>query len=569
MLSSFFKKENKAYSNYSYEYSFITYGELIDQNKLPPSFNKNDYGHADAFCYFTHANEKYFAIGDRIGRLVIFNYNSGVELKCVLMKSRAYGLLRVKKYITFLKETIDDLQTKLVEMVRDRLSKDVVIVKEQGGNDENKPIIKADLIIDNYDTESTPGLDEGSLVNPDCVEEVELRKKLEDIKQIHLELVDKIKNYKGDEIQIVLEFAENKINEIDNKFGINGDSAMISYGGIGGIEYLNGLLFVSFKKEIYKISVEELIEMKEMEIVVSEGLINGHDGMIKKLHVMENFIISIGNDKKICIWNSTNDAPVLIINREDEDYYGASYLSSNNMLFVSGSNEVLAFELDPLNIQYSHYLKTLQVNNKSPHDDSINLIGNISSNKLLTASCDGIIAVWDLDDLSNTQILALQIQSSEQKKSLRQISSLITIQRENWISHFFIYGSWIVQLENKNGVLNDVSPKRLIDSIGIPYGKYNVDLTHLLLIGKTTLIAVTAESATLYISEIVKEKKRDVLKSIESRRVNGKIETVRLLDNEESSFIITLQNGTIIMLKDSTKEMKRRQEMFLKEMQSF
>ena len=165
--------------------------------------------------------------------------------------------------------------------------------------------------------------------------------------------------------------------------------------------------------------------------------------------------------------------------------------------------------------------------------------------------------------------MTLQLQLSEQKKPLFNISSLLTYPRDNFTTYYFAYGGWIVQMEEKNNSFYDISPKRHDENFSYPYGRYTVDVTQLLSIGNSSVIAITGESATVYILENVKEKKHDSLKFIESRKLNGKITNVYLLDEEEQSFLIALNDGTILMLKDAMREMKRRRTLFMNEMQGF
>ncbi|EKE42952.1 hypothetical protein ENUP19_0018G0041 [Entamoeba nuttalli] len=563
-MLSFFKKETKTLCDYSYEYSFITYGDSTEINKQQPG--TNDSGNVDSFCYFSFNKEKYFLVGDHSGRIILFNYMTGVEIKSVVMKSRATGMLRVKKFLLFLRELIEEKQSNIERILKEKLSYGIVSFKGKGGMTSESPIIKDNTIIDNYDASDKNKEEQGEEENK---EENKIKKEIEEIKHIFTEIQSSIKNVNNENEKEVLELSEKYICELKEKYQIDCENGMVSKGAIGDIQFFNGIIVIAFKKEIYRISLSDFIQLKDNELLIEEGTLTSHDGIIKKIYILNDIIITIANDKKIAFWNTTSNTPLYIMERESDDYYKTSLLTEDGILFISRTNDIYVYQINSEQPSSSKFIKKLEKEGSSPHIDDVDLIEMTNTNKLITVSCDGIVAVWESSHFNLLQVMGLQVQSTEQKKPLFNINSLLSFPRDNTVTYYFAYGGWIVQMEEKNDQIIDVSPKRIDDAFALPYGRYNVDVTQLINVVGSTILAITAESGTIYVLENVKEKKRDILKFVESRKLNSKITAVHMLDDEDGSFIITTNDGTVLMLKDSMKEMKRRQALFMNEMQGF
>lgn len=560
-MFSIFKKEPKSQCDYAYEYSYITYGDGTDIIRTNTQ-TTSDAGNVDSFCYFTYDNKRYFVVGDHSGKLIVFDYATGIEVKSIVMKSRAKGMLRVKKYVLFLREIIEELEVQVEKAAKERLSKGIIKVQQKGLDADNQVILEG-MIKDNYDSSELHNQEEES------EEDIERKKKLENLKRVGAELQAILKQQGGSPNEEAINKAEEYITELSSKYDIDYEDEMISRGVIGELVAVDDTICIAFRKELYKITLKELIEGKDTEWIVDEGIKSIHDGMIKKLYVRDQYILSIANDKKIGIWTVASPTPVYVLPRESDDYYKTSFLTDNNILFVARTNEVYAYKIDSQNPSRSTMIHKLEKDGSSPHTDDVDLIQMINDNQLITVSSDGIVCIWDMETYQLQQTVMLSVQSNEQKKPLFNITDMVTFKGESYSTHYLTYGGWIVQFESKGSVVTDVSPKRIEDVFSLPYGRYNVDVTQLLFIRKNVMLAVTAESGTIYLLENTKEKRHDLLKLVESRKLSGRITAVHILDQEEGSFIITINDGTILMLKDSEKEMKRRQEMFLSEMQGF
>ncbi|ELP88181.1 hypothetical protein EIN_224240 [Entamoeba invadens IP1] len=546
---------------FSYEYSYITRGNS-DPQKSGSSLS--DSSNVDSFCFFEYNNDKYFAIGDHSGRLSVFNYFSGVILKSVTIKSCATGQLRAKKFAMFLKEVIEETEEKIKRVNKARLSRGIISLQKTGQVIDTTPILKENNIIDDYTAEAKKKEEIDA-------ELASLTNEMDELKKMHQDLQIQFKQLTPSTEYILLTTAENYIKEVFEKYNFDCESKMISSGAIGDVVFLDGVLCVAFRKDLHKISFTEFIENQQDEWIVKEGSNTVHDGMIKKIHIIDNILVTIANDKKIALWTIQNEMPLCIILRESDDYYKTSEVityNNQNYLFISRQNEIHVFLMDTQNPTNSHFLQKLEVNGKSIHEDDVDIIAQTSQNRILTASCEGRVVIWDLKSLTFSQLIHLISHNTDQKK-LYNISAMVSVLESNGITHYLTFGQWIVALEEKNGVFSDISPKRNEDVFQQPYGKYSVDVTHILTIGNIVLV-VTAESGTIYIH--MKNKKprgRDELVFIESINLNGKITAVHMLDIDEGSFIVTINDGTVLMLKDSAKEMKRRQTLFLAEMQGF
>ena len=231
---------------------------------------------------------------------------------------------------------------------------------------------------------------------------------------------------------------------------------------------------------------------------------------------------------------------------------------------MTGSSDILAFRLVPGDVTKSAFVTTLLHNNRAVHNESVSLIQELRDGRVLTASGNGVVALWGADLGYCTEV---RLDTTEEKASLHFVSSAVEVPSDGGATVYYLsFGPWVVGLEEQNGRLTDISPKRVGESIGFPYGQYTVDVSRLLVTPGNIIVAVTGENATVHVLQNVRERKRDVLRYLESKKLSAKVNYAVSLDPKEGSFLLALNNRTVAMIKDAAAEMQRRQEAFVREM---
>ena len=162
------------------------------------------------------------------------------------------------------------------------------------------------------------------------------------------------------------------------------------------------------------------------DVVVEEKPI-GHNGMVRSLDIYKEYIISLANDRKICVWGMDNTLIKEIERTDEDDYYNASYLTSNGDLLVSGSRqtkyanekgdltvvyEVAVYSLGERvkSIENARFMKYFHHNRTSPHHNVIVSIIQLENGRILTGSQDGVFVIWDENDY---KCLFIKINSSQ------------------------------------------------------------------------------------------------------------------------------------------------------------
>ena len=300
------------------------------------------------------------------------------------------------------------------------------------------------------------------------------------------------------------------IKEILQKYELS-DDEITSRGTIKCIKVLNELqVVIGFNSTVAIIDLANCGN----NVIVEEKPI-GHDGMVRSLDVYKEYIISLANDRKICIWGMDNSLIKEIERTDEDEYYNTSFLTSNGDLLVSGSRqtryanekgdltqvfEVAVYSLGEKvgSINNARFMKYFHHNRTSPHHSVVVSIIQLENGRIMTGSQDGIFVVWDENDY---RCLFIKINSSQvEYTKLKQncpvhcavaVEKLLIVGMRDYMAAFDMN-------------YREITPQRKPseEKQMMPFGRYSRDITAMFVSngmdGKYILYLVCAESGEIH-----------------------------------------------------------------------
>ncbi|KAL7715560.1 Uncharacterized protein QTN25_006957 [Entamoeba marina] len=198
-----------------------------------------------------------------------------------------------------------------------------------------------------------------------------------------------------------------------------------SHGAVKCVCTIGERLAIAFNSTVGVLDIETA-----GDVVVVEERSDGHNGIVRYITSVGGKLLSLANDRIICLWELTGKLLTTIPRVDEDDYYTTSLLVGNDLL-ISGSREstfmneraepVQVFEISifslPSDEKQAKFIKYLHHNRTSPHHDVIGSICRLSDGRILTGSQDGVFALWDEFDYHCLfiKINALQLEYSKLK----------------------------------------------------------------------------------------------------------------------------------------------------------
>jgi WD40 repeat protein len=137
----------------------------------------------------------------------------------------------------------------------------------------------------------------------------------------------------------------------------------------------------------------------QQPILSHNGKLRGHIGAIYKLIDLpqSDHFISVGGDGYVVLWHKNGISDGKLIANADEQIFSACYLAEQHLLLLGGMSGQLHF----LDLKKNTIVKKVAFHKKS--------IYNIAShhNQIYTASGDGILTQWSIENMNPTVSLQL------------------------------------------------------------------------------------------------------------------------------------------------------------------
>ncbi|BFU20313.1 WD domain, G-beta repeat containing protein [Entamoeba histolytica HM-1:IMSS-B] len=231
------------------------------------------------------------------------------------------------------------------------------------------------------------------------------------------------------------------------------------------------------------------------EVVIIEETTLGHSGMVRHIDVFNNKIISLANDRNICIWASDGKLLKTLPRTDEDEYYNTSLLTTQGDLLVSGSRqskymnekgditqvfEVSAYTIpnDPTNAKF---IKYFHHNRTSPHHNVIVSIQLLENGKIITGSQDGVFAIWEETEY---RCLFIKINSSQIE---------YTKLKQNCPVHCAVYCDKLLIVSMRDYIAafdtsyREVTPQRKPseEKSMMPFGRYKRDITDIFSVMKS------------------------------------------------------------------------------------
>ncbi|ELP87003.1 hypothetical protein EIN_318620 [Entamoeba invadens IP1] len=312
---------------------------------------------------------------------------------------------------------------------------------------------------------------------------------------------------------------EFQMGEATNYFNIDIENDMRTTGSIKCMCLIHDeKIGIGFNNSV---SVFDLKQMGDL-VVITEDM-KGHEGMVRKLETVNNKIVSLGNDKLICIWGKDGKLEKKI-ERTDEDYYYNASLVVGCDLLVSGSRltpyiiekgtMTRVFEVSLYTIPYKDdkamFMQHLHHNRISPHNGVIITITRLGNGNILTGSQDGVFAVWD-----GTKFFCLFIKINSSQMDYLKMKQNCPVHCADFMAIFDTGSNY-----------RETTPTRrpMEDKYTMPFGKYRGDVTDMFVVtkeeGKSVVYVVIGETGEVHVINFDTKTKPLVLKT---HHLEGKI----------------------------------------------